>query len=58
MSAEWLVLFLIAVDCRYFGKTSEVLGCFFVCGLEILAVATPWGVEFDDLEVLEGAVDS
>jgi hypothetical protein len=55
LPAECLVLLVITVDCCYLGKTGEVLSCLFVCGLEILAVATPRGVEFDDLEGLDGA---
>jgi hypothetical protein len=40
---------LIAVDGGYLGQASEVLGSFLVRGLEVLAVAAPRGVEFDDL---------
>jgi hypothetical protein len=57
LSAEWLVFFFVAVDSRYLGQASEILGCLLVCGLEVLAVAAPWGVKFDDLEGLEEPAD-
>ena len=50
LAAEWFVRFFVAVDSCYFGETGKVLGCFFVGRLEVLAVATPGGIEFDDLE--------
>jgi len=49
LSAKRLVGLLIAVDGGYLGQASEVLGSFLVRGLEVLAVAAPRGVEFDDL---------
>lgn len=50
LAAEWFVGFLVAIDCSYLSKTGEVLGSFFVRGLEVLAVAAPGSVEFNNLE--------
>jgi hypothetical protein len=50
LSAELFVGFLVAVNCCYLGETYKVLGSLFVCGLEVLAVAAPGSVEFDNLE--------
>lgn len=48
-AAEWLVGFFVAVDGCYFGEACET-GCgFFVGWLEVFAVSTPGGIEFDNL---------
>lgn len=48
-AAEGLVGVFVAVDGDYLGEAVEVLGGFLVGGLEVLAVAAPWGVELDNL---------
>lgn len=50
LSAERLVGLFVAIDCCYLGETGKVLGCFFVGGLKVLAMAAPWGIEFDNLK--------
>jgi hypothetical protein len=49
-TAECFVRFLVTIDCCYFGKASKFLSGLLVRRLEVLAVATPWSIEFDDLE--------
>lgn len=44
-AAERLVGVIVAVDGRDLGQSLEVLGCLFVGGLQVLAMAAPWGVE-------------
>jgi hypothetical protein len=51
-AAKGLVGLVVAVDGGDFGEALEVLGGFFVGGLEVFAVAAPGGVEFDDLGLL------
>jgi hypothetical protein len=51
LSTERLVHFLIAVDGGDLGDTGEGFGSRLVSGLEILAVAAPWRIEFDDLRL-------
>ena len=58
LSAERLVGLFVAIDCCYLGETGKVLGCFFVGGLKVLAMAAPWGVEFDNLKGQQTQVDS
>lgn len=48
-AAKGLVFVFIAVDRSDLGEAFEVLSGFLVGGLEVLAVATPGGVELDDL---------
>jgi hypothetical protein len=55
LSAKRFIGLFVAVNGGYLGQASEVLGGLLVCWLEVFAVAAPWGVEFDDLEALEGA---
>lgn len=50
VAAKGLVGVIVAVDGGDLCETVEVLGGLFVGGLEVLAVAAPGGVEFDDLE--------
>jgi len=52
LAAEGFVRFFITVDSGYLRKTSEVFRCLFVRWLEVLAVAAPGSVEFDDLDEL------
>jgi hypothetical protein len=47
--AKGLVRVIVAVYGDNLGEALEVLGCLFVGGLEVLAVAAPGGVELDDL---------
>ena len=49
-TAECFVRFLVTIDGCYFGKTSKLLGGLLVPRLEVLAVAAPWSIEFNDLE--------
>jgi hypothetical protein len=49
-TTECFVRFLVTIDCCYFSKTSQFLGGLLVCRLEVLAVAAPWSIEFDNLE--------
>ena len=58
LSAQRLVGVFVAIDCCYFGETGEILGCFFVGGLKVLAMAAPWGVEFDNLDGQQTQVGS
>jgi hypothetical protein len=48
-TAKGLVRVIVAVNGGDLGQALEVLGCLFVGGLEVLAVAAPGGVELDDL---------
>src|ERR1700722_8577229 len=45
LTTERFVRVFIAIDCCDFGETRKVFGGFFVCRLEVLAVATPGSVE-------------
>jgi hypothetical protein len=49
-TAESFVRFLVTIDSCYFGKTSQFLGGLLIRRLEVLAVAAPWSIEFDNLE--------
>ena len=51
LAAQRFIDVVVAVDGHDIRQPGERLGCLFVGGLEILAVAAPGGVELDNLEV-------
>jgi hypothetical protein len=48
-AAERFVGLFIAVYGCYFCQAGEGIGSFFVGGLQVLAMAAPWSIEFNDL---------
>jgi hypothetical protein len=49
LTTERLVGVIVTIDSSDFGEPVEAFGSFLVCGLEVLAVAAPRGIEFEDL---------